>query len=447
MNTRVKSIVSGVVMLLPAFLSVSCPDVTTPCISGTDVRNVDDTDVPEWIKERILWDPGRTVGRFYVSDQDGSVLENPDYPSGKLVVIRVAPSDWPKNTAVTVSYINAIFFELNFFEPVPSKSVASYYAENSYGAFLCTSGGVPEWVNLVSLTYYGDVETSITFLLHILRAADVDWPALDTNGDNAISRAEAQIVILIPDGSMSSGFASTRYRTIGLAPTASGEWYDFGTRPIIYFSLKAESLSDAHVNPIRYHASVIHELHHAFFNLPDRYGSNTGTGMYDHMSRDRSWLHLTLFDKMKIGWVHPRIVNKHLETCLHFPASESEAAGLVLVPPEVLLDPEAPLEYWVVENRHRAYAEVGYDDDLPENGLAIWYVSEGTYSNGCDDVRLVNASLPDQDPDLYNNPGYGAFFTYVPDEPERLLMMSGGPWSFLYFRRVSNPGYQMTVEF
>ena len=443
---KVGSLLVRFLSIILVIVCVGCPNGTTTCGSGIDVRNVDDSGVPAWIKEHILWEPGKIIGKFRVPKPGDPPQPHPLYPSGKIVVIRIATSDWPANSAATSGYINRIFFYLNSPGARFSRSVADYYRENSYGQFVPSSGGIPDWVTLGSLATYGDVESSIPLLKHVLREADVNWPVLDTNGDDVISQAEAQIVLLIPNGTPTSGYASKRDRTIGSTPTPYG-WHDFGTRPIVYFSLKAESEPDSDVNPIRFHASVIHELHHAFFALPDRYGEFSGTGPYDHMTLDRSWLHLTMFDKMKIGWIQPKILNAHYGKCLRFPASESTPAALVLVKPEPVLVPEDPLEYWVVENRNHAFSSGGYDENLLEDGLAIWYVREGTYSIGHDEVHLVNAALPDTEADWYHDPYYGALFKLDPSDEKRLLLDGEGAWSFLWFQKISAPGQYMYGEF
>ena len=149
-----------------------------------------------------------------------------------------------------------------------------------------------------------------------------------------------------------------------------------------------------------------------------------------------TWVHLTMHDKMKIGWIKPKIVQGHLSQCLSFFASELQAEALVLVPITSFIN--SPLEYWVVENRDK-FAD-SYDDDLPGHGLAVWYTSVGTAPNGQDDVRLVDFSKPDQDPDLYNNPGLfaDALFTLNPADPQRLLFDRNGHWGLLSFANVSD---------
>lgn len=426
---------------------VLCAGCPNPASESIDVRDVDDSAIAQSIKDRILWDSGAIIGKYQLTEPGGQLEPDPDYPSGKIVVIRAATTDWLRNTAATTDYINRIFFAQSESREPPTQSVAGYYAENSYGQFKPTSGGVPAWITLgAPLSNFGDIEANPAFTRAALRIANVDWSALDADHDDAISRAEAQIVLLIPNGSYTTGYASVRDIAVGESATPDGT-FDFGTRPIVFFSLMARGEVDSTTNPIRSHSSVVHELNHAFFNLPDRYDANSGTGQYDIMVLDRNWMHMTMHDKIKIGWIQPKILDAHLGKLLRFPSSENRKAALILVKPDFLDDEKGPFEYWVVENRNRAQSAGGYDSEFPEDGLAVWYVAEGTYNEGHDDVRLVDADLPDQDPDLYNNPTLGALFTEDAANPKRLLIDSDGEWSLLWFQNVSAASPTMTAEF
>ena len=85
-----------------------------------------------------------------------------------------------------------------------------------------------------------------------------------------------------------------------------------------------------------------------------------------------------------------------------------------------------------------APARAQVPDDLPGKGLAVWYVSSGTYVDpGHDDIRLVDFSKPDQDPDQYNNPGANALFTANAAKPKRTIFGRNGQWNLLWFQNVS----------
>jgi hypothetical protein len=119
-------------------------------------------------------------------------------------------------------------------------------------------------------------------------------------------------------------------------------------------------------------------------------------------------------------------------------SSALQDAALIVVPIDQFL--ADPLELWVVENRNKAFDPDGYDDDLPDAGLAVWYVSVGTKPGpgGYDDIRLVDFSKPDQDPDLYDNPWSNALFKADPDNFRRIIIDRDGHWNLLFFQDVSD---------
>jgi M6 family metalloprotease-like protein len=406
------------------FLLAAC-STAAPCGSGFDLRDLDNDIVPQSVIDQVF-DSGAIISR-----------KEADFPSGKLVVIRTAFKDWPENPAATKSYIESIFFD----DPPNGKTIHGYYRVNSWGQFEVTSGGIPAWVDLPKKLsgYDPGIEASVPFMRDVLEKADVNWKSLDENDDHVISRAEAQIVVLPSNAMPGSGFASRRDVDIGGVQTPNGT-FDFGSRGIVYYSLKAKDDPNHAIDPIRNLPGVAHELGHAFFNLPDRYNANgSGTGNYDIMTTSYTWVLLTMFDRMKIGWIKPVIRVNHRSKCFDFLDSEAHKAALVLVPPEMMRAPTGVLEFWVVEYRNKQFGD-GYDDDLPDSGLAVWYAATGTYPGGEDDVRLVKADENDKDPDKYVDPISGALFRKSSRNPRRLLLDREGHWSLLWFQRVSDVG-------
>ena len=421
-------------LLIASLLLTAACSSTTPCSAGIDVRTLDDSNIAASLKKQIF-DPGSII------DKSSS-----RYPTGKLVVIRAASQEWPSSSAVTASYIDEIFFSTS----AGTKSIRGYYDENSWGSFQVSKGSVPGWITLSKkLTdYTPGIEDNTQYMKDVLKLANVDWSALDANNNGKISRSAAQIVVLIPNAMPSppTGFASTRDVLIGDVNTPDGT-FDFGTRNVVYFSVKAAADPQFASNPIRTLEGVAHELGHAFFDLPDRYGANSGTGSYDIMSTSYTWTLLPMHDRMKIGWIKPNIIQGHKGDCLKFPNSEKHKAALIVVPPEEFLSPTGVLEYWIVENRNKASSAGGYDEALPESGLAIWYTATGTYSSGHDDVRLVQFDKADKDPDQYANPVSGAFFKRNDANHRRILLPRNGQWGLLFFQNVSDSGANMFGEF
>jgi hypothetical protein len=98
---------------------------------------------------------------------------------------------------------------------------------------------------------------------------------------------------------------------------------------------------------------------------------------------------------MKVGWIRPRILTPD-HTNLWLKAPSVAAAQAVLI----LLDPERPDEYWLLENRNKSGSEASVvESGLPTEGLAVWWVRTRALADKTDNIRLVAASATDQDPD------------------------------------------------
>lgn len=417
-----------------AFLlfAAACASSSSPCKSGFDVDDLDDSGISQSLKDEIF-DSGKIIGK-----------KHSEYPSGKVVVIRAASPDWESNPAVTRDYVDGVFFD----DDSTPKTMHTWFRYNSWGQFLITEGATPGWITVPKklTNYENGIEDNTEYMRDVLKLADVNWSALDANNNGKIADAAAQIVILIPNAMPGSGFASVRSVSIGSVNTPDGT-FDFGERRIVYFSVKATADPTSASEPIRSRQAVAHELAHAFFNLPDRYGAESGTGSYDIMATTYTWTMFTMPDRVKIGWIKPKILDAHDGRCLQFGASELRTDALIVVPPKELRKATGVLEYWVVEYRKKLDAD-GYDGELPENGLAVWYVATGTYSAGWDDVRLVQFDKSDRDPDRYKNPAADALFKRDDGNPRRLLLDRTKQWTLLYFENVSDAGGQfMWAEF
>jgi hypothetical protein len=249
------------------------------------------------------------------------------------------------------------------------------------------------------------------------------------------------------DSALTFGMASTRAVAAADVRTPDGT-FTFNL-PVIYFSVVRAADADPSTNPIRALPAVCHEMCHAFFDLSDRYGPTTGTGGYEIMSNAPhvAFSHMNIHAKMKIGWIQPKIIRGHLGRCLAFPASEATKAAVVVMSPETPKSPLKSDEYWIVENRHKPSSAGHFDDGLPESGLAIWWVKTGGFPNGHDDVRLVDFSKTDQNPNNYQNPGSSALFKRNDTKPTRQLFNGTGSRTFAWLRGISPVGATMHGEF
>jgi hypothetical protein len=423
----------AVAAALAAAVLLPCPTLAAgPCPGGVDVRKVADGEAPAAVRQKIL-DPGPIAGRYLGGDP---ARPNPDYPSGRIVVLRVAAPDLPRNPRLGSNYVSAVFFNA----ASTAASVRNYFAENSWGAFQVRSGGVPDWVRLRErLASYGALDDE-RFLAAALARADVDWPALDADRDGVIRRGETALVLLLPDGGATGG----RDRVLRLpefaAATPRGS---FRFRlPVVRFGVAAARDVALAANPIRSLPALCRELARALFDLPAR--DAAATGPYDPLAGGDARLDLNLHDRMKIGWLQPRVLSGHLGRCLAFPASEATAAGLVLV---YAGHGDARPEYWLVENRYKPGSAGRFDADLPASGLVVWWVGVGTGPGGHDDVRPVDAAKPGAVPVSAGPPGPAAAFARDPATPRQALRSATGEPTPLWFAGVSKPGATMFAEF
>jgi hypothetical protein len=250
--------------------------------------------------------------------------------------------------------------------------------------------------------------------------------------------------------------ASTRAPSIGKVTTPTGVW-DFDSQNLINYTVNPPQGTLTGMSPyFRDNGSTMsHELMHAWFDLVDRY--NGWAGAQDLMASNQSWKHITLYDKMMIGWASPKFVTPTtVNRYFTFDIQGKSPEGLILI------DPSRPKEYWVIERRP-VYSHCGFESGLPSpaDGFAVYWVKRQAFIvknwPGYDDVRLVDAAKPDQDPDGSGpvqtsggsvaadatpgpNPGYGtpsaaAFFR--PGQQLRRLYFGDGTASPFSFKVVS----------
>lgn len=412
-------IVTIVVFLLVPIMSLlftKCkPDQQGPtdnyCTSGQSVLTIDDSNVTSALKNKI-----------YAS---GPVIntQHPDYnKNGKTVIIPFEATDKPFNTALTTQVIRDAFFTTGV------GSVADFYSENSWGQFKVTEGGISSPVDLNRpYTDYTLAESDPTLMRDLCQKSSINWAALDVNADHEITPNEAQVIFIIPDGGSGATrkpnnvFSNYPYDYITIeTPAWSGKIRNS------FVMVGCKKNGDPATNPLEYNYSTIwHELGHAFFNLPDRYTSYCGTGLtgaYDLMSDNCSKKHLEVYDKMRIGWIKPKITYSNFSAntdytpygtnlqsglCLNMAAIESQPTALIH------WVATAPDEFWIMENKEKSSSIKGFEDGLPESGLAVWWV-DMTNSN----IALVDASKGSLVPTNYNNQGTGALLKY-PGQPSQ----------------------------
>lgn len=149
-----------------------------------------------------------------------------------------------------------------------------------------------------------------------------------------------------------------------------------------------------------------HELGHVF-GLPDLYDidyTSAGTGRWDLMAGG-SWndggrtpAHPTAYCKLKLGWVNPTIVLNAEQDITLQPYALND--GQIYKLP---IDTVNSKEYFLLSNRKK----VGFDSQLPGEGLIIEHVDENKTSNTDETHYLVDIEQADGRQDLNKNANRG----------------------------------------
>ncbi len=418
-------------------------DKNATCSSGKAITTIDNSGISQTVKDKIF---KPRVGSRYITAGHGEYN-----PSGRTLIIPFEFTDMPHNTAVSESIIRDAFFNSG---GLGNDNIKSYFEKNSFGHFTLTEAFIAPWINLGAATavYTGGVSDSdwtrnAVLCQDICQAANVDWAAIDLNGDHEITANEVQIIFMYSDG----GLGANRGHNVTIQ-TLSGT-YNIHNR-FTYISCKSNSDPAKTTDPIAYnYVTIRHELMHAFLGLPDRYGTppNFGrTGNYDPMCANRPrWTSISAPDKMKLGWITPAIltydhtIDANAPTahqCYTFTHAAGSGEALVLY------NERYPEECWVVENRCNDCATFGnFESGLPESGLAIWWMSLTD-----ERVFLIDASVTPKKPDAYTDfqdsdalfrfKGNGTSTEFIP-----LYPLDG--FVAFNFRMVSGPGAVMSAEF
>ncbi len=430
--------------LIVSFCSCRRPDQASPndpwCSSGINVLSVDDSNLPS-----------ETKNAFYAAPASYTHTGHPDY-NDRLPIIIIPVrfrNQFPFNTAVTIPVIRDAFFETG------NGSVKDYFSENSWGQYNIQEGSIAPGISLpldtidyAATAPFRDWTRNPNLARDICQQSAVDWSRLDANGDHIISRHEGQICFMIAD----NGGGATRPATVNIS-TQTGQ-YQISCN-FVYFSCKRNDNITRGIDDISYNYSTIwHELCHGMFGLPDRYAAYCGsgkTGEYDLMSDNCAHLHMSIFDKMKIGWCRPRILvrpsqrSDHQRHCYTFPNSETSPAALIL------WDNSNPDQYWLVENRNMASSPRDFDRHLPASGLAIWWVDAATNALSLLDASRLSVLAPDisYDPSVSQTNVLFHNTTGTRDSSYNLLFLPGKRHISIEIaiRAVSPAGATMYAEF
>ncbi len=219
---------------------------------------------------------------------------------------------------------------------------------------------------------------------------DVDFSRFDPNGDGYV---DGLVVVHAGPGAESVTDATQRANTIWSHKwtTSTRKVYD-NTNLYAYLTVPEQSTIGVWA----------HELGHLIFGWPDLYdvdNSSEGLGNYCLMSTG-SWngptrgtrpAHPCAWCKIKQNWVTVQ-VPAHDQTIIVQPVeTEHEVFKL-------WAEGHPEQEYFLLENRQ----PLGFDDHLPDHGLAIYHVDERQEDNSQESRYMVGLEQADGENDLEN---------------------------------------------
>jgi len=149
---------------------------------------------------------------------------------------------------------------------------------------------------------------------------------------------------------------------------------------------------------------LCHEFGHAL-GLPDLYDTdNTSEGIGEWcVMASGNWnnegktpAHMCTWGKIKLGWLTPTVLfsNQTIDALPNI--NDNDTCYIVSVY-------STPEEYFLISNRQ----QVGWDEHIPGEGLAIWHIDDRQLNNTDEDHYKVHLEQADGDEDLNDNTNRG----------------------------------------
>jgi M6 family metalloprotease-like protein len=297
-----------------------------------------------------------------------------------LLVIRVrsdgVPSNWHRDAA---------HFQSLVFGPI-EPNLLSLFRDNSQGRFQFTKAGVGVTNVVVIPGNLSDSAARAAAVKAAAEAGEIDLDDYDDDGNGVVS--ETELAVLYVNDS-ATYWGQTDCCPVPVCPVNSSVCYQgkiAGTWQDAPISLMAHELGHEIGQPEHNYGTGMN-------NAASFMGSGSPGSPAASTSALRESFHVDPFNKMRWGWIRPRIVRSLLfpggcqtvQTPAQFPAS-TNAAPVLLTDSS---DPD-PKRFFLLEYRSqnptgtnvtRSDKNVGYDRDRSRFGVAIWYVEHSGGGN------------------------------------------------------------------
>ncbi|MCB9514026.1 MAG: M6 family metalloprotease domain-containing protein [Candidatus Latescibacteria bacterium] len=330
--------------------------------------------------------PGDRWRPSYGAPHTGTVV-------GVTVLVDFADLDYH----VERDYIERFFNEPGFDGNGTNGSVRDF--------FLHVSGGHLDYSNVVSPGYiqadegWGYWSTHsissagqlVTEVLQKLDSQGFDFSAFDADGDGRIDA-----INILTEGPPMGNSALHPHADDNINVSLDG--------------LIADYYQIHNIGPnIPYLGGVVHENGHMLCDWPDLYftGSEEGRlGTFCLMGRGGGGYYNgrqpNAYLKYDAGWLSPIVLGSSLRT--YQAPADANVAFRIDHP-----DRNRPEEFYIIENRQSS----GYDEGIPDSGLAIYHIDESRYTSGLYVIDLVEAdgewTINGDDGDLWSSPEATAF--------------------------------------
>ena len=339
-------------------------------------------DPESWISP----DGDRMVEHLAAPDPDGHLLVFWGYSEPRRLTDRLGNSFQSLKRVREPRKVLAILWDPHRpTDPAPSRStiedtlfgatnsVRDYFLENSDGLFTVEKAGVLGWYDadkpadhywneneMLDMDGDGWLHGHVEKWAEAIRKADLgfDFSVFDINRDGVLAADELGILIVIP---ASVPFGTNR----GPAGRESPTW-----EPLVVDGVRIPVIAEAYIGSPPNIGLAAHELSHLVLDEPDMYATffnSAAAGDYSLMDRTYKTTHLDPFNKLKLGWAHPKIIFRG--GSYELPDVETSSKMWILLDPARGAD-----EYFIVENR---WTGTSYDREMADDGgLAVWHIME-----------------------------------------------------------------------